>query len=317
MRLLIVKFSSIGDCVMAVPVASRVRRALPEAFIGWAVDPRCAAVLDSSRLLDLQYDVPWETWKKERVGPIAQLRYYLKLREFKFDVGLDLQGHSKTAICLRLSGATKRFSARATDGFARRLNPIAPSLGGIHTVERNLETLAAAFQSDADASPIMPELLPLDAGMNWRKSPQSGSHAPFKVAPGLGLITIAVGTGHPKKVYHRWAEVAQQLVDRGTRVAFIGGPGEVAPDVPGTVNLVGKLGLKETMQWIVASRVHIAADTGSGHIAAAYGVPVVSIFGWTDPTIYRPYGKQVTVLDAGKDMTGVEPSAIVEAACVF
>jgi heptosyltransferase-1 len=80
MRLLIVKFSSIGDCVMAVPVASRVRRALPDSFIGWAVDPRCAAVLDTQRLLNLQYDIPWEQWKKNRTGPISKLRHYLKLR---------------------------------------------------------------------------------------------------------------------------------------------------------------------------------------------------------------------------------------------
>ncbi len=318
MRLLIVKFSSIGDCVMAVPVASRVRRALPNAFIGWAVDPRCADVLDTDRLLDLRYDIPWEAWKKEKVGPIAQLRHYLRLREFKFDVGLDLQGHSKTAICLRLSGAAKRYSARATDGFARLLNPLAPTRGAVHTVERNLETLAAAFESDADATPIMPELASVSGASSWRRNPYgNGAASGSNPAPKLGMVTIAVGTGHPKKVYARWGEVAELLVAKGVHVAFVGGPGEVAPDLRGTTNLVGKLSLKETMQWIVSSRAHVAADTGSGHIAAAYGVPVVSVFGWTDPAVYRPYGERVTVLDAGKQMTALEPTAIVEAACAF
>lgn len=296
MRLLIVKFSSIGDCVMAVPVASRVRRGVPGAFIAWAVDPRCADVLDTTRLIDHRFDVPWERWKRERVGPIGQLRHYLQLRKLKFDVGLDLQGHSKTAICLRLSGAKRRLSVRATDGFARALNPIARSRGAVHTVERNLEVLDEVLPCDAPADPIMPAL----------GDPQ--------VAPD---VTIAVGAGHPKKVYRRWDEVAVCLQERGRRVAFIGGPGEQAPDVPGTRDFVAKASLLETMSLIAASKVHVAADTGSGHIAAAYGVPVVSVFGATDPAVYRPYGPGVTVLNAGVTMTGVEPEAIVEAVCGF
>ena len=295
MRVLIVKFSSIGDCVMAVPVASRVRRQDPDAFIGWAVDPRCAAVLDTKTLIDLRYDIPWEVWKRERVGSLTHIRHYLKLREHKFDIALDLQGHAKTAICLRLCGAKKRVSARAIDPIARILNPLAPG-SAVHTVERNLEALAAVFPGDADASPIMPQLSPISAPSN--------------------LITIAVGTGHPNKNYGRWAEVSQLLLGRGYEVALLGGPGEHAPE-SGAQDLVGKLSLEETMAWIAASRVHIAADTGSGHIAAAYGTPVVSVFGWTRSEVYRPYTDRGVVLDAGKAMDGVSPERIVEAACAF
>jgi len=160
----------------------------------------------------------------------------------------------------------------------------------------------------------MPTLPELESNGSWRSSRLGVA---LEGRSRLGLVTIAVGTGPPKKVYHRWGDVARSLMERGLRVAFVGGPGEIAPDVEGVQNLVGRLSLPETMQWIAASRVHLAADTGSGHIAAAYGVPVVSVFGWTDPDVYRPYGDRVTVLDAGKDMTLVDPAAIVEAACAF
>ncbi len=287
---------------MAVPVASRVRRALPEAFIGWAVDPRCQAVLDwrgsgeERPLLDLKFDIPWETWKRDRAGSLTHIRHYLKLRAYRFDLALDLQGHSKTAICLRLCGAKQRLSARAIDGFARLLNPLAPMRGAIHTVERNLETLSAAFESEADASPIMPKLPTIELPEN--------------------LATIAVGSGHPKKNYARWGEVAVALERRGINVAFIGGPGETAPCEVG-VSMVGRLDLDQTMAWVAGSRVHLAADTGSGHIAAAYGTPVISVFGWTRSEVYRPYTNRGVVLDAGKNMAGVEPEQIVEAACGF
>lgn len=295
MRALIVKFSSIGDCVMAVPVASRIRRANPNAFIGWAVDPRCAAVLDVQRLIDLRYDIPWESWKRERAGSLTHIRHYLKLREYKFDIALDLQGHAKTAICLRLCGARRRISARAIDPLARMLNPLADGRA-VHTVERNLEALATLFPSNADASPIMPDLPSISVPQN--------------------LATIAVGSGHPAKNYARWGEVADLLQEKGYEVAVVGGPGESAP-VGSAIDLVGKLSLEETMAWIAASRVHLAADTGSGHIAAAYGVPVVSVFGWTRPEVFRPFTDRGHVFDAGKTMDGVAPEQIVEAACAF
>jgi ADP-heptose:LPS heptosyltransferase len=130
------------------------------------------------------------------------------------------------------------------------------------------------------------------------------------------LVTIAVGTGHPNKNYARWAEVSRLLLDRGFDVAFLGGPGESAP-ASAALDLVGKLSLEETMAWIAASRVHIAADTGSGHIAAACRTPVVSVFGWTKSEVYRPYTERGVVLDAGKTMDGVSPEQIVEAACAF
>lgn len=286
---------------MAVPVASRVRRQEPGAFIGWAVDPRCAAVLDSRAdaghkpLIDLQYDIPWEVWKREKVGSITHIRHYLKLRQYKFDIAVDLQGHAKTAICMRLCGAKKRIAARAIDPFARLLNRVAPG-NAVHTVERNLEALRAVFSGDADASPIMPPLVAVE-------TPPA-------------LVTIAVGTGHPKKNYARWAEVAGLLSGKGYDVAFIGGPGEAAPKGIG-LDLVGKLSLEETMAWIAASRVHVAADTGSGHIAAAYGTPVVSVFGWTKSEVYRPYTSRGVVLEAGKAMDGVSPEQVAEAACGF
>ena len=128
--------------------------------------------------------------------------------------------------------------------------------------------------------------------------------------------TIAVSTGHRKKVYSadRWKAVAERLIQEQFEVAFLGGPGDMAPNVPGALDWVGKLSLKESMAAVTESQVHLAADTGTGHLAAAYGVPLVSVFGWSDSKRYAPRGERVTLLDAGKLMVGLEPASVAEAA---
>lgn len=294
-KLLIVKFSSIGDCVMAVPAASMFRRAYPEGKLVWAVDPRCEAVIENS--LAEKFFIPWEKWKKEKVSSLARMRHYLQLRQHRFDVGVDLQGHSKTAICLRLSGARRRATVPPFDPLAKLLNPTAKIPAGLHTVERNIEVLRSLGIDHPDQSPIMPQPAPPEG------LPE-------------GLITIAVSTGHPKKnlPHSTWAEVATALLAKGNPVAFVGGPTDTAPEVPGARDFCAKLSLTETMGLLRACRLHIAGDTGSGHICAAYGIPVVSVFGATPPEIFRPYGPYTTVLMADEKMQGIGPNEILAAA---
>jgi ADP-heptose:LPS heptosyltransferase len=280
---LIVRFSAIGDCVMAVPVASRIRRSMPEARIAWVIERRCADVLDRARLVSQCVELPWDLWKRRKASPAVwreQLRTYSGLRRQRFDYGLDLQGHSKTALCLRLAAPKRRLTLEATDPLSKMLSPSMnrDSLPR-HQVERNLAALEALIHLEGVAEPIMPEL-----GDDLRRLGLSRA----RQAP---LATIAVSAGSPQKAYpvEGWTEVANALLKAGLRVAALGGPGDPLLPVPQVTDLVGRLRLRETMAWVASSAVHIAADTGTGHIAAAYGVPVVSIFGPTDPSRFRPY----------------------------
>ena len=108
MRLLIVKYSSIGDCVMAVPTATVFRRQFPDGFLMWAVDPRCRAVLATKPLVDRTsnpvdhlmdeiFEIPWEHWKKHGAGPLGRVRHYLKLRQYKLYVGHAVFGATDNA----------------------------------------------------------------------------------------------------------------------------------------------------------------------------------------------------------------------------
>lgn len=302
-RVLIVRFSAIGDCVMAVPVASAIRRAMPDSFIAWAVDPRCMDVLDVQRLVDLRFEVPRQKWKKDKTSWLRQLRHFAHLRQLRFDYGFDLQGHSKTALCLRFAAPKHRIALRATDLMAHALNPIASGRKKKrHMVELNLQVLHTLMDVQASSEPIMPSLDSLPS-------------LPEQVREDR-LVTISVSAGSPKKTYplERWRRAGSMLAERGYDVAFLGGPGDPSPNMPEARDWVDKLPLSATMAAVVRSRVHLAADTGTGHIAAAYGVPVVSVFGYTDPREFRPYSEGNIILDAGRAMDKVSPEQVVEAA---
>jgi len=278
-RVLIVRFSAIGDCVMAAWAATSIREKWPDAFLCWAVEGRCAPVVDRHALVTQRIEFPRDRWKQARWSPATwreQIQKYTRLRQLRFDLGFDLQGHSKTALCLRIAAPSHRIAAHATDGFAGRLNPIAGAIPpGTHTVDWNHEVLNRLDNIPACALPRLPDVSP---------------------HPEDNLVTISVSAGAAEKVYPlgHWEQIATQLIADGFRVVFLGG----RPDPHPTVgeDLVGKLRLKETLRMVSSSRVHLCADTGTGHMAAAVGVPVISVFGPTDPQRFRPYTSNGQVL---------------------
>ncbi len=298
-RILIVRFSAIGDCVMSAWAVTALRQAMPQAMIAWAVQERCAPVVDQDRLVDHLLLGDMDAWRKNRKSPAtwrAQIKLFLELRKFQFDVGFDLQGHSKTALCLRFSGAKTRLTNRSTDPLAKRMNTlIPPSSENLHEVERALELIGHKFPVQSPDLPIMPEV----------------------DAQGQGdLITIQTGAGGQGKAYgiDYFRAVTKNLVEHGHQVVGVGGPSDPRLEIEGVRDTAGELSLRETMGLIKASKLHVASDTGTGHIASAYGIPTVSVFGPMPAQRYRPWGDRATILDRGTNPNNVPVEEVV-AAC--
>jgi ADP-heptose:LPS heptosyltransferase len=277
-KILVVRFSAIGDCVMAGYAVNDLRQTYPEAEIHWVVDERCEAVVGKT---SERHSLPRAAWKRrgELRTLFEQYRWHASLRRFGFDYGFDLQGHSKTAWCLRLSGAKNRLSARATDGIARRLNPIfGVQPADVHEVDWSRRVIGS--------------VLPL--------TPASGDFLPGEPEPSeAGLVTICTGAGHLLKQIptEHLREVAAALVSAGRRVVVLGGPRDPRLEVTGAEDLVGQTTLTETIAWVRRSESHLAGDTGTGHIAAAVGTRLVSVWGNMPLAKYRPYGERVSVLN--------------------
>ena len=300
MKVLIIRTSAIGDCVMATWAVSALRREAPDAQIDWLVEERCAPTIEVERLVNRRIALPRKTGdgRKRRGTVVAQLRTCARLARERYDVGLDLQGHAKTALALRLARPRARFLARAQDAFAAEMGTVLPLLRE-HEVDVAADALARATDlgcvARVDRFPIAPAI----------------------PARERRLAIVAVSAGRPDRALAPSAitEVAKGLAQRGLRVELIGGPGDRRPeDLGGAKDRVGRLSLSETMARIGQADLVVAGDTGAGHIAAAYGTPVVSVFGPNPSARYRPYTALGEILEGGNRADSIHGEAIL-AAC--
>jgi ADP-heptose:LPS heptosyltransferase len=299
MKILIVRFSAIGDCVMAGYAVNDLRHSYPDAQITWVVEDRCAGIVASPKLVHRRLDLPRSQWRKrgELSTLFAQYRWLTGLRKYGFDYGFDLQGHSKTAWCLRLSGANQRLSIGGTDALARRLNPVFSRQGidRVHSVEKSRQLISSVLPSE----PYCFDFLP---GESASRDPK--------------LVTICVGAGHPLKVIPSatLASVGANLAARSFDVVYLGGLNDSFSAPTGTTNLVGKTTIEESVDWIRRSGIHIAGDTGTGHIAAIVGTALVTIWGNMPLERFRPYTDKIALLNHGGVPSDVTASEIVAAA---
>lgn len=295
--LLLVRFAAIGDCVMAAWAATTYRNQFPQGKLVWAIDRRCRAVVNENELVTAVAEFPRDQWKARRWSPATwreQLTAYADLRKHQFDWGVDLQGHSKTALALRIAKPKRRIQVDATDVLAARLNPLMPPCpSGTHTVVRNHTALCTFSDFAMPDLPVMP------------------SNAPHEPK----LVTISVGAGSAAKMWlpDRWAEVGRTLIERGWDVVLLGGPDDPRVRLPGARDLVAQIPLSETVSWVARSTLHLAADTGTGHMAAAYGVPVVSVFGPSDDAKFRPFTTNGRVLRSGTETEAITVANVLAA----
>ena len=299
LKILIIRFSAIGDCVMAGYAVNDLVQTYPDAEITWVVEDRCAGIVSDQKLVHRKLALPRSKWrpKGELRTLFEQYRWLTGLRRFGFDYGFDLQGHSKTAWCLRLSGARRRLSIGATDILAKRLNPVysGVDLESLHSVERSRTVVGSLLPLQESSA----EFLPGDS-----------------VEMDSKLVTICVGAGHAlKKIpLATLASVGSSLKAKGFEVVYVGGGNDEFAEPAGTRNLAGKTSIEESVQWIRKSAVHIAGDTGTGHIAAEVGTPLVTIWGNMPLSRFRPYTERVTILDKGGNPSLVSPDEIVDSA---
>lgn len=286
-----------GDCLMACWAATSVRRRFPEGVLVWAVEERCAEVIPPSLAVVEAFSRPRRKGFLSPAAWVRQYRCYARLRSYRFDVGIDLHGHLKTAFCLRLSGARRRVALRATDAVAARLNPVVrldpmPE----HEVERHIGLLRTL----GDFGPVT--------------DPDGFARPPCGSGP--RIATIMTGASRPEKRMssEQIRSIADLVSRHGYEVELVGGAGDPDPPCPGCATAVGKLTAREVMDRIARSAVHIAPDTWTGHAAAAYGTPVVSVFGEgrNTPERYRPYTERGVILRAATP-PDVEASAIADA----
>ncbi|MGI8982633.1 MAG: glycosyltransferase family 9 protein [Pirellulaceae bacterium] len=288
-RILICRLSAIGDCILTMPLASELRRQFPGAFIAWAVQGASAPLMEEHPCVDLAIKIT----KQELRSPVGLWRLRQRLRMQHFDLALDPQGLTKSALVSWLSGAPRRI------GFAR---PVGREISTWlqtelvhsrqpHVVDRYLELLAP---------------LGINAEQAEFRFPANGAArcklAPFLDQPHLkdGFAVVNPGAGWDSKVWpaERYAEVAQHLASRHRLPTVVVWAGdrekawgkEIAAGANGHAFLALKTTLLELGELLRSARLFVGSDTGPLHMAAAVGVSCVGIYGPTRPEECGPYG---------------------------
>ncbi|MDE2127822.1 MAG: glycosyltransferase family 9 protein [Armatimonadetes bacterium] len=301
-RILVVKLSAMGDIVHALPVSAALGRAFPQAEIIWVTHDAFLPLLDGNPWVTQVISVPRSYRKYANLTAYCR-RYFgqlVQIRKLHCDVSIDLQGLAKSAVVVAAAGARTRIGHYfQRECLARISRPVRPNSASMHVVDQYLDV----------AYSLGGERLPADFPLAVSPADEASARELLRSAgiqPDRQYVVINPAAGRPIK---QWpAEAYAQLINRiGAELglpcvlvtADMPVAGAVACGVKGPLaNIAGKTNIKQLIAILRDSCLHICGDTGSAHIAAAVGTPVVALFGPTDADRLAPYGQRAQVITA-------------------
>ncbi|OLC11979.1 MAG: lipopolysaccharide heptosyltransferase I [Candidatus Rokubacteria bacterium 13_1_40CM_69_27] len=323
MNIALVKLSSLGDVVHALPVAATLRARLPGVRLSWIVERREATLLVGHPGLDEVLTVDTRLWRRARsargiagaAGAVGRLRR--RLEAGRFDVALDLQGLLKSGLLVRLTRAPIRIGFNA--GFCREPlsalftnRRVTPPPEAAHVVDQYLALLEPLGVRER----VVEFNLPSDPGAETRID---DFFAAAGLKPRNRVVVLNPGAGRRNKRWptERFRALAMWLADEAAaHVLVVWGPGEeaaaraiVAEPATGRRVLAPDTTLYDLMAVLRRASLLVAGDTGPLHLAAALGTPCVGIYGPTRAERNGPYGAGHRVLQGpgGRvDAVGIE-----------
>jgi heptosyltransferase-1 len=313
--LLIVRLSAMGDIIHTLPAATALRQAFPHATLGWLVEERWAELLCTLRyprsgprspqrpLVDRVHSVntsewrhapfSFNTWQQMAVG-LSQLR------GIQYDAVIDFQGAVRSALLARWSGAPVVYgSTQPRENAASMFYTRSVLPNGTHVVQQAL-ALAGAISPTQMVEPQVE--LPVDP------------YAEHKIADltanvsGFAILNPGAGWGAKRWPADRYGQVAKELAKDGLCSLVNYGPEE--EELAVAVEAAGEgaarrisCSVSELIALTRRARLLIGGDTGPMHLAAALKIPVVAIFGPTNPARNGPFGTPSIVLRSASSMT--------------
>lgn len=300
-RILIVRLSSMGDVIHAMPAVAALRNAHPKAHIGWAIEPAWTPLLqagESHPLVDIVYRVPFKKWSRSLLSPPTLREMSATRRELRtarYDVALDMQGNLRSAMTLRWSQAPRLLGElHPREAIARLFSNERIAHAGVHIIDQGLE-LASAIFGDSLAYTAPP--LPFDVqAAQWAEDILSQNPA-GKYA----LLLPGAGWGAKRWPAERYGALAVALTRMGFRCFLNVGPGEESMVHTAQASSQSTAtALATTLPQLIAllrrCSLCVGGDTGPLHLACALQVPTVGIYGPTDPARNGPYGAAHRVL---------------------
>ena len=306
-QILVLRLERIGDLLMTLGALEAVRARAPGARIHlvvgrWNEDlARLVPGVDSHETID----VPWLARQDTGASLQELLRRAWAWRSHGFDLALNFEPDIRSNLLIGLSGAPNRVGFSSGGGGAL-LTTALSYVPSDHTATNALRVVDAALPP---AGSVRPEAryprLPIPD-----EARRAADRILSRAGPGRLLIGLHASGGRDIKQWHmdRFAEVATPLArDLQATIVLTGTPADralvdrVAALLPADVSV---LDAAESMELSVFAallerlRLFITCDTGPMHLAAAIGIPVVALFGPSDPGRYGPLSDRAAVVTA-------------------
>ncbi|MBF0217610.1 MAG: glycosyltransferase family 9 protein [Candidatus Omnitrophica bacterium] len=283
----------IGNMVLLLPAIKAYALAYPAAFIG-------VLALEKAPLdLVKNQEYVKETIlidKKTRASVLGMIGFILTMRSKKYDIAIAASGVNpvKAGALAVLSGIGAR-AGECWNCLSALYNRTVRSSGLLHEADRNM-AIVGLFGAGGEPLPVL-DISPGDNERVTELLDRAG------VEEDDVIIGMHPGSGKEQGEKKRWplekfkelAEIISRKTD--AKVVVLGGPKEegfgeeiVASGGHKVLNFINKLEMPLSAAMIKRCRAFVSNDSGLGHIAAAVGTPLVSIFGPTDPEKTRPRG---------------------------
>ncbi len=312
-RLLVVRLSAMGDIIHTLPAVAALRAAFPHITIGWIVEerwvellctlryPRSGARSSQKPLVDRIHTVNTPEWRKSLFS--LKTWHHMAsglsdLRGIEYQAAIDFQGAVRSALLARWSGANVIYGDAQPRENAASMWYTRPIITrGVHVVEQAL-ALARAVQTSKCVPSVQ---FPVDP------------HAEDKItaiaqAGEFVILNPGAGWGAKQWPTDRYGLVARELARDGLRSIVNYGPGEeqlaaaVESASDGSAQPIS-CSISELIALTRRARLFIGGDTGPMHLAAALKVPVVALFGPTNPARNGPFGVASVVLRSPTSLT--------------
>lgn len=288
--MLVVKTSSLGDVVHTLPAVTDAAANYGDIVIDWVVEEAFVDIPAMHPAVNRVIPVAIRRWRRRLLTERREISEFVRrLRQDRYDVVIDAQGLIKSAlVCLLAKGrraGLDRASAReplASMAYAVKLS-IPP---GIHAVEKVRRLFAGALRYE------LPEA-PADFGLRLKR-----------LAPPDQKVMFLHGTTWESKEWPEthWIELARMIHAAGIGVVLPHGNERelaracrIAAAADGA-RVLPRSGIEALAQEMTHCLGVVTVDTGLGHLAAAIGVPLVALYGPTDPALTGPSGKNCTIL---------------------
>lgn len=307
MKILVIKPSSLGDVIHALPFLSAVKESFPTAEIDWVISKSFKGLLEDNPLINNLIVLNKDSWKSIRRLPktlaeIARLKRHLKKKKYNFVV--DLQGLLRSGLIAFSTPATQKIGfADSREGSRVFYDKKITVDKSLHAADKCLEAARAVGANVKKAKfPIyvgrtakdrIKELLGdtkkyivIVPSARWASKIWPAKKFASLIKK-ISLPCVIAGTKGDRKISKKIIDSLNKGGHKKNRKNII-------------IDLCGKTDLKELIALLAGAKAVVSNDSGPLHIAAALNKPTVAVFGPTDPLNVGPYGwqtnKKLTVI---------------------